>query len=47
MVNKRVKTKMISENNGRMQNPVPGTVLDHSITAKDLQDFYIVTTTSR
>jgi aubergine-like protein len=47
MVNKRVKTKMISETNGRLNNPVPGTVLDHSITAKDLQDFYIVTTTSR
>lgn len=47
MVNKRVKQKIISDNQGRLQNPIPGTCVDHSITAQDLQDFYIVTTTSR
>ena len=42
MVNKRVKTKMILEQNGRLENPRSGTVLDHSITAQDVYDFYLV-----
>jgi hypothetical protein len=32
MVNKRVKTKIISDNNGRLENPRSGTVLDYAIT---------------
>ena len=47
MVNKRIKTKLISEDNGRLSNPAPGTVVDHTITAEGLFDFYLVTTTSR
>ena len=42
MVNKRVKTKLVLENQGRIQNPPPGTVLDHSLTAKGGYDFYLV-----
>jgi len=47
MVNKRVKTKMIAESNGRIQNPQPGTVLDHSITPNGLWDFYMVSVSTR
>lgn len=42
MVNKRVKTKLVLENNGRITNPPPGTVLDHSLTGKGSYDFYLV-----
>ena len=42
MVNKRVKTKIVVENNGRLENPRSGTVLDHSITPQDVYDFYLV-----
>ena len=42
MVNKRVKTKMILEQNGRLENPRSGTVLDYAITPQDVYDFYLV-----
>ena len=42
MVNKRVKTKLVLENAGRIMNPAPGTVLDHTLTAKDSYDFYLI-----
>lgn len=34
MVNKRVKTKFVSQNNGRIEVPKPGTVIDNAITKK-------------
>lgn len=42
MVNKRVKTKLIQDNNGRLENPRSGTVLDHSVTPHGLYDFFMV-----
>lgn len=44
MVNKRVKTKFVSVNpqNGKLFNPQPGTVLDHTVTPHDLYDFFLV-----
>lgn len=42
MVNKRVKTKIIWDNNGKLENPRSGTVLDHSITPQNTYDFYLV-----
>ena len=47
MCNTKVKTKMILDNKGRLDNPMPGTVLDHSIVKKDMYDFYLVSTVSR
>ena len=46
MINKKVKTKFCENSNGRLVNPVPGTVLDHTIT-KGLYDFYLVSTICR
>lgn len=42
MVNKRVKTKFVFENNNRVTNPGPGCLVDHTITGKDRYEFYIV-----
>lgn len=42
MVNKRVKTKIIMDNGGRLENPRSGTVLDHSITPQNVYDFYLI-----
>jgi aubergine-like protein len=47
MINKRVKSKMIAESGGRLMNPQPGTVLDHSVTQNEVYDFYLVTTNCR
>jgi len=41
MVNKRIKTKLVVNQNGRLVNPQPGTVLDHTVTGKFF-DFYMV-----
>jgi aubergine-like protein len=42
-VNKKVKTKYLL-NQGRVEAPKPGTVVDHTITSKDFYDFYLVST---
>ena len=42
MVNKRVKTKLIADVNGRISNPQPGTVLDHSVIKKDSYEFFLI-----
>jgi hypothetical protein len=42
MVNKMVKMKYVLNEGGRLNNPRPGTVLDHSIMKKDVYDFYLV-----
>ena len=47
MVNKKVKTKLIADNNGRLMNPAPGTVLDHTLTGKGCYDFYLVSQFTR
>lgn len=47
MVNKRVKTKIIWENQGKLMNPMSGTVLDHSITPQNVYDFYLVSQNCR
>lgn len=47
MVNKRVKTKVVSNQNGRLMNPRAGTVLDHSILKKDAYDFFLISANCR
>lgn len=47
LVNTKVKTKMIKNEQNRLQNPAPGTVLDHTITKKDVNEFYLVSTSCR
>lgn len=47
LVNTKVKTKLIRNEQNRLQNPVPGTVLDHTITKKDVNEFYLVSTNCR
>lgn len=48
MCNTKVKTKLILEDQGKkFKNPLPGTVLDHSIVKKDTYDFYLVSTLTR
>ena len=47
MVNKRIKTKLVLENGGRIQNPAPGTVLDHTLTGRGCYDFYLVSQHTR
>ena len=42
MVNKRVQTKFVLQNNGRLDNPRPGTVVDHSVTPHGIYDFFLV-----
>ena len=46
MVNKRIKTKLVVNQNGRLTNPQPGTVLDHTVTGK-FYDFYMVAQNTR
>ena len=43
-VNKGIKTKFILNHDNGYKNPAPGTVIDHSITKKDMYDFYLVAT---
>ena len=42
MVNKRVKTKFVQNNNGRVENPLPGSVIDHTITGQDNWEWYML-----
>jgi len=46
LVNTRVKTKFVKAE-GRLQNPMPGTVLDHSVVKKDSHEFYLVSASCR
>lgn len=46
-VNKKVKTKVMTSNQGRVETPRPGTVLDHSITKAPFYEFYLVSTICR
>lgn len=47
MVNKKVKTKLVADAGGRIQNPQPGTMLDNSITIDGQYDFYLISQATR
>ena len=47
LVNTRVKTKFVLIGDRGLTNPLPGTVLDHSIVKADLYEFYLVSTSCR
>jgi len=43
VVQKRINTKLFAAGrNGQLQNPSPGTVMDHTITRRNLYDFFLV-----
>lgn len=43
VVQKRINTRFyVQTSGGKVDNPLPGTVLDHTITRRGLQDFYLV-----
>lgn len=42
IVQKRINTRIFSRLRGRMENPPSGTVVDHTITRKDMYDFFLV-----
>lgn len=42
VVQKRVNTRFYIRKGETAGNPLPGTVLDHTITRRGLQDFYLV-----
>lgn len=42
VVQKRVNTRFYVQTGNKVDNPLPGTVLDHTITRRGLQDFYLV-----
>ena len=44
---KRVNTRLFAGQPARYQNPMPGTVVDATITDKDTYEFYLVSTSSR
>ena len=47
MVNKRIKTKLVQDSGNRIQNPAPGTILDHTLTEKGSYDFYLISQFTR
>lgn len=42
IVQKRINTKMSLRSAGRIENPKPGSFIDHTITHPDYNDFYLV-----
>ena len=42
VVLKRIHTRLFYENNGTLNNPAPGTVVDTEITNKDALEFFLV-----
>jgi len=44
---KRVNTRLFGGQPGRFQNPLPGTVVDQSITDRDVYEFYLVSVAAR
>merc|ERR1711903_271361 len=44
---KRVNARLFAGDPGRFQNPMPGTVVDASITDKDTYEFYLVSVAAR
>jgi aubergine-like protein len=44
---KRVATRLFGGNNGRINNPLAGTVLDSTVTEKDMYEFYLCSVAAR
>ena len=42
MVNKRVKTKFVLNKNGQADIPTIGCLVDHTVTGKDMWEFYMI-----
>ncbi|XP_072601754.1 piwi-like protein 3 isoform X2 [Vulpes vulpes] len=42
VVKKRINTRFFVESQGRLQNPLPGTVIDVEVTKRQWYDFFIV-----
>ena len=43
LVNKRVNQRLFAtDDNGRVSNPIPGTIVDSGIVDKDTFDFFLV-----
>jgi hypothetical protein len=42
VVLKRIHTRLFSDHQGTLQNPLPGTVVDTDITNKDALEFFLV-----
>jgi aubergine-like protein len=42
VVQKRINTRLLDSNTGSLENPPPGTVIDHTITRKSWYDFFLV-----
>jgi len=41
-VQKRINTRLFAINGGKLENPAPGCVVDHTITRRFLFDFFLV-----
>jgi aubergine-like protein len=46
-VNKRVNTRLFGGDVGSFKNPMPGTVIDTSITDRDIYEFFLVSTAAK
>jgi hypothetical protein len=46
-VSKRVNTRLFGGDIGSFKNPMPGTVIDSSITDKDIYEFYLISTAAK
>ena len=42
-----MNTRLFAGDNGRFQNPLPGTVVDSAITDKDTYEFYLVSVAAK
>jgi aubergine-like protein len=46
-VSKRVNTRIFGGDLGSFRNPMPGTVIDSSITDRDTYEFYLISTAAK
>ena len=42
MVQKRINTRIFHQVGKELDNPPPGTILDHTVTKRDFYDFFLV-----
>lgn len=42
IVQKRINTRLFSKGDGGLENPAPGSILDHTVTRKQFYDFFLV-----
>ncbi|CRL00554.1 CLUMA_CG013814, isoform A [Clunio marinus] len=47
IVNKRINTRIFMDKNNKLMNPVPGTIVDHTITLPERYDFFLVSQSVR